>query len=92
MYMLVSLLSYAVDVGALICLILVLIKMFPAAGTTKGIIGIVTCGIYALIWGWQNKDTQNLDKIVKLWTALIGVWIVLFILLIILAPHVVIVR
>ena len=38
--------------------IIVLIQLFKAKGAGHGIAGLC-CGLYTLIWGWQNAD--NLD-------------------------------
>lgn len=67
MTILFSLLLMAVGVGNLICLIIVLTKLFPAEGALKGIFGII-CGIYTFIWGWMNADQHNIRKIMQIWT------------------------
>jgi hypothetical protein len=43
-----SILSIVGGIGSLICLIMVLIKMFPAEGALKGILAII-CTLYAFI-------------------------------------------
>jgi hypothetical protein len=73
-------LSLVVSLGSLVCLIMVLIKMFPAEGTLKGILGII-CSLYAFIWGWINKDRYGLKNVMIVWTALIVVAIVLNVML-----------
>ena len=71
--MLGSLLSFVGGLGSLICLILVLIKMFKTEQSpVQGIIGIVTCGIWAFIWGWINASKHGIKNIMLLWT---GAWI-----------------
>jgi hypothetical protein len=72
--MIISLLAMLLGLGSLVCWVMVLIKMFKdaeAGGTTKGIIGII-CGLYALIWGWQQKEKHGLQKIMMIWLGLIG--------------------
>ena len=76
MGMIFSLLAMACGIGSLICLILVLIKLFPAEGPVKGVLGII-CGIYTFVWGWQNADRFNLRQIVQIWTVVIIASIVL---------------
>ena len=72
MGMIFYLLAMASSIASLICLILVLIKLFPAEGPVKGVLGII-CGIYTFIWGWQNVDRFNLRQIMQIWTvAIIG--------------------
>ncbi len=73
-------LSLVVSLGSLVCLIMVLIKMFPAEGTLKGILGVI-CSLYAFIWGWINKDRYGLKNVMIVWTALIVVAIVLNVML-----------
>ena len=65
-----SILSFVGGIGSLICLIMVLIKMFPAEGALKGILGII-CSLYAFIWGWINASRFNLKNVMMAWTACI---------------------
>jgi hypothetical protein len=57
-------------IGSLICLILVLMKMFPAEGALKGVLAII-CSLYAYIWGWMNAGRFNLQNIMYGWTGCI---------------------
>jgi hypothetical protein len=63
-------------ITSLICLIMVLIKMFQRAGAGLGIVGIITCGIAAYIWGWMKAKELNLTKIMLIWTAAIVVSVI----------------
>jgi hypothetical protein len=72
---LVSILGGLAGLGSLICLIIVLIKLFPAEGALKGIFGIF-CGIYTFIWGWQNVDRYNLKNVMMIWSVCFVVSIV----------------
>jgi hypothetical protein len=65
-----SILSFIGGIGSLICLIMVLMKMFPAEGPLKGILAIL-CTLYAFIWGWINASRFNLKNIMMAWTACI---------------------
>jgi len=65
-----SILSFVGGIGSLICLILVLIKMFPAEGALKGILAII-CSLYAFIWGWINASRFNLKNVMMAWTGCI---------------------
>ena len=75
----VGILALLVSLGCLICFIMVVIKQFQDAGPLHGIIGIVTCGIWTLIWGWMNATRLNIKKIMMIWTVLIVIYIVLYI-------------
>ena len=70
-------LGWIASLGCLICLIIVLIKQFQNAGVVHGIIGIITCGIWAFIWGWMNSGKLNLRNIMLIWTLLIIVSMIL---------------
>jgi len=63
-------LLWALSLGALICFIIVLIKQFQTAGVVHGIIGIITCGIWTLIWGWMNASNLGIRNIMVIWTVL----------------------
>lgn len=68
------------NVGGLasfVCWIIVLVKMFKTQESPlMGILGIVTCGLWALIWGWMNAGKYALSKIMLLWTVSIVVSLV----------------
>jgi Tfp pilus assembly protein PilF len=51
-----------------ILFILVLIKQFKA-GVLKGILGIITCGLFTFIWGWIKHKQLEITKIMLIWTA-----------------------
>ena len=72
-----SILAMILSLGSLICFIIVLIKQFQNAGVLHGIIGIVTCGLWTLIWGWMNAAKLNIKNIMMIWTLLLVVCIVL---------------
>ncbi len=63
----VGLIAIVAAITSLVCLVLVLIKLFPAKGAGWGIFGIF-CGIYTFIWGWQNAETQNIKNVMIVWT------------------------
>ena len=69
-------LSILLGIGSLICWIIVLTKLFPAEGVGKGILAII-CGLYAFIWGWQNKDQHNIQTVMIIWTILFVLSIIL---------------
>lgn len=71
-----GILGMVVWLGCIICLIMVVIKMFQDQGPLHGILGII-CGLYAFIWGWLNADRMGIKNIMMIWTLLIIVSIVL---------------
>lgn len=72
----VGILALLVTLGCIICFIIVLIKLFQEEGAGKGILGLI-CGLYTLIWGWQNADRLNIRPVVMIWTILIVISIIL---------------
>lgn len=54
-------------IGALICFIMVLIKLFNEKGVLHGILGIL-CGLYPFIWGWMNVGRLNIRNIMIIWS------------------------
>lgn len=76
---LLGLVSMAASIVSLVCLVLVLLKLFPDKGVGWGIFGII-CGIYTFIWGWQNVERHNIKNIMVLWSAAIAANIVIRIL------------
>ncbi|MGG6270321.1 hypothetical protein ACQ4M3_41835 [Leptolyngbya sp. AN03gr2] len=76
---LLGLVVLAAAITSLVCFILVLIKLFEDKGVGWGIFGIF-CSIYTFIWGWQNVDRYNIKNIMVLWSAMVGVNLLLRIL------------
>ena len=72
-----GILAMVAGLACLICWIIVLIKQFQDAGAVNGIIGIVTCGIWTLIWGWMNATRLNIKNIMMIWTLVLIVCIIL---------------
>ncbi|HLG15572.1 MAG TPA: hypothetical protein VJH03_13890 [Blastocatellia bacterium] len=72
-----QMLILVVWLGALVCAIIVLVKQFQIGGAVHGIIGIITCTIWAFIWGWINVGKANIKTIMLVWTGLIVVYFVL---------------
>lgn len=70
-------LSLLVGLASFACFVIVIIKMFQTEGALQGVLGIVTCGIYALIWGWLRASRYNLRNIMIIWTICIVVGLVL---------------
>jgi hypothetical protein len=68
-----ALLTSLVSIG---CWIFVLVKMFQNETPMYGIFGII-CGLYALVWGWQNADKLNIRNIMMIWTACVILGIIL---------------
>jgi hypothetical protein len=64
------------SIASLICWIIVLTKLFPQEGVGMGILGII-CGLYAFIWGWQNKDQHNIQNVMTVWSISIVLGIIL---------------
>jgi hypothetical protein len=63
---------------ALICGVMVLVKLFQQEGALKGILGLI-CMLYTYIWGWQNikKEELQLKNWMYVWTAAIILGIIL---------------
>jgi len=62
--------------GAVICFIIVLIKLFQEKGVLHGILGLI-CWLYTFIWGWIEAGRLNIRNIMLVWTALVILSIVL---------------
>ena len=63
-------------IGAIICQIIVVVKMFQTAGAVQGIIGLI-CGLWAFIWGWMNAGKVGIKNIMMIWTGLIILYCIL---------------
>lgn len=71
-----GILGMIASLGSLICLIIVVVKMFQNAGPVQGIIGLI-CGIWAFIWGWMNAGKLGIKNLMLIWTVLILLSIIL---------------
>jgi hypothetical protein len=81
MVMLFQLLAGVCVIGSLVCLILVLVKMFQQGKTGLGIACILLvlfCGIGVLVtfvYGWMNATEWGIKNVMLAWTACIVVGI-----------------
>jgi len=88
MAIVISGLLVLLGIGSLVCLILVLIKMFQEGEQTLGIVCIVLlllCGIGSLVvfvFGWINANKWNIKNLMWAWTGIIIGVIVLDIILV----------
>ncbi len=88
MVMAIYFLLVLLGIGQLVCLVMVLIKMFQAGEQTMGIVCIVlllVCGIGGLVvfvLGWINATKWNIKNLMWAWTGMIIAAIVLDIILI----------
>ncbi len=62
---------YVTSLGSLICWIMTLVQMFKRAGALQGILGIITCGLWAFVWGWLNVKDTNQKTHMMVWTVCI---------------------
>ena len=69
-------LASLIGLGSLVCWIMVLIKQFQQGSAVHGIIGILTCGLWTLIWGWMNATKLNIKNLMLIWTILIVVGLI----------------
>ena len=89
MLMIVGLVGLLVGLVNLACLIVFLIQLFKAKGVGHGIAGLC-CGLYTLIWGWQNADQldaanppiagMKYAQIIRIWSACVGVSVIINVL------------
>lgn len=71
-----NILALLASIGAFICFIIVLIKLFQEKGVLHGILGLI-CGLYTFIWGWIHATRLNIKNVMLIWTVLLVVTIVL---------------
>jgi len=71
--------AMVVGLANLILFIIVLIKLFQNEGALKGILGLI-CSLYTFIWGWMNANRLNIKNLMIIWTLVIIVYIVLYVM------------
>jgi len=69
MGLLLGLLALAAYVGAFVCYVIVLFKLFQTEGPLYGILGLI-CGVYTLIWGWMSPEKVGIKNIIGIWVGL----------------------
>lgn len=69
-------------IAHLICFVVVVIKQFKDAGPVHGIIGIVTCSLWTLIWGWMNAKRLDISKIMLAWSVILVALVILYVVVI----------
>lgn len=68
-------LSYAVSIAALVCWVLVMVKVFQSGNVGMGICCI--CPLFAFIYGWIKNSELGIRNIMLIWTVIVVVNIVL---------------
>jgi Flp pilus assembly protein TadD len=53
--------------------IIVLVKSFKHGGILKGLLGLITCGLFTFIWGWLKHKQLRMTKIMTIWSIIIVV-------------------
>lgn len=76
MLVLLSILMFAIGISNLVCFILTEIHIFKES-VGLGIVGILTCGIFALVYGWVKCNTYNNKKVMTLWSIGVGISILI---------------
>jgi hypothetical protein len=55
----------------LVCLIIVVVKIFQDGKVGLGILGIF-CGIFTFIYGWMNVDRYNIRTVMIIWSVAVA--------------------
>lgn len=67
----VSILAGVTGLVALVCWVMTLVAM--AQDSEKGGVGHAVggffCGLYALVWGWQNRERLSRQNVMNAWLA-----------------------
>ena len=63
-----GILSIIVGVVSFVCFIMVEIKIFQDGKVLIGVLGILTCGILTLIYGWMNADRYRIKNLMIIYT------------------------
>jgi hypothetical protein len=71
MMIIIPIVSGVVSLVTLVCWVMTLVAM--AKDSEKGgvghAIGGFFCGLYALVWGWQNRERLERQTVMKVWLA-----------------------
>jgi hypothetical protein len=70
-----SVLGLIAGVVSLVCWIMVLIKIFKD-NVILGIIGVITCGLFAFIYGWVKVKQYGIKNIMMIWTIAIVIGLI----------------
>jgi Flp pilus assembly protein TadD len=65
-----NLLGPIISLLSFVIFIIVLVKSFKHGGVLKGILGIITCGLFTFIWGWIKHKQLKMTKIMATWSIL----------------------
>ena len=63
-----QLLGAIIGIGGFVLFIIVLVKSFKHGSALKGILGIITCGLFTFIWGWIEHKRLKMTKIMATWS------------------------
>lgn len=65
-----NLLGAIIGFGGFVLFIIVLVKSFKHGSVLKGLLGIITCGLFTFIWGWIEHKRLKMTKIMATWSIL----------------------
>ena len=71
-----TILAVICGIGAIVCWIMVLIKLFQEKGVLHGILGII-CSLYPFIWGWMHVNRLKIMNVMIIWTICVVLGIIL---------------
>lgn len=73
----INILSILLQLISLGCFLFLLVNMFMKEGVLHGLVGLLCCQLYVLIWGWLNSASNVLFGAALLWTLSIALQILL---------------
>jgi hypothetical protein len=73
----VPILPVVFGLGALVCWIIVLVKIFQNGDTVYGIVGLF-CGLVAFVYGWSKADDLGVKNVMLAWTGCIIGYVISF--------------
>ncbi len=81
-----SLLAIPIWLASVTCDILIIIKIFKANQVGLGVLAIF-CPLFTFIYGWMKANEWGTKQIMLIWSALVGVSILLNIIVMVTASH-----
>ena len=61
--------------GAIVCWIIMLVKIFQSGDTLYGVLGIF-CGVVAFFYGWSKADDLDAKPVMIAWTGCIVAYVI----------------
>lgn len=84
--MILTVIAALVAIAGVVCSVLIVAEQYRESGPIQVVLGVVSCGMWPLVWAWMNAAKPRVRTLAVALTALIVLFILVNALTILVAP------